>query len=67
MSNYVVVSSPSAAFKDLWETISKGKPWTGVIKNRVKNGDFYWVVANVIPIKKMAKLLNTCRLERNQP
>lgn len=48
---------PPAAFKDLWETIQQGNPWTGVIKNRVKNGDFYWVVANVIPIKKNGQVI----------
>nr|WP_255554947.1 methyl-accepting chemotaxis protein [Moritella sp. 24] len=48
---------PPAAFKDLWETIQQGNPWTGIIKNRVKNGDFYWVVANVIPIKKNGQVI----------
>ncbi|MGR6778574.1 methyl-accepting chemotaxis protein [Moritella viscosa] len=48
---------PAAAFKDLWETIQQGNPWTGIIKNRVKNGDFYWVVANVIPIKKNGQVI----------
>lgn len=48
---------PSAAFKDLWDTVKKGKPWTGLVKNRVKNGDFYWVVANVIPIKKNGQIV----------
>ncbi len=41
---------PSAAFQDLWDTIRAGKPWTGLVKNRCKNGDYYWVVANVTPI-----------------
>jgi len=48
---------PAAAFKDLWETIQQGNPWTGIIKNRVKNGDFYWVIANVIPIKKNGQVI----------
>lgn len=48
---------PPAAFKDLWDTLKKGRPWTGIIKNRVKNGDFYWVVANVIPIKKNGQVV----------
>ncbi|WP_255211033.1 PAS domain-containing protein [Methylogaea oryzae] len=34
---------PPAAFKDLWDTVKAGKPWTGIVKNRCKNGDFYWV------------------------
>jgi len=40
---------PAAAFQDLWDTIAEEKPWTGVVKNRCKNGDYYWVVANVSP------------------
>jgi aerotaxis receptor len=43
---------PPEAFADLWETLQSGKPWTGLVKNRRKNGDFYWVVANVVPIKE---------------
>lgn len=41
---------PQWAFRDLWATIKSGKPWTGVVKNRCKNGDHYWVVAYVTPI-----------------
>ncbi len=41
---------PAEAFRDLWNTLSKGMPWTGVVKNRRKNGDHYWVVANVTPV-----------------
>jgi aerotaxis receptor len=41
---------PAAGFKDLWSTVGRGKPWTGLVKNRAKNGDHYWVVANVTPI-----------------
>jgi aerotaxis receptor len=43
---------PPAAFADLWQTLQAGDPWTGLVKNRRKNGDFYWVVANVVPIKE---------------
>jgi aerotaxis receptor len=41
---------PEEAFADLWRTIKNGKPWTGLVKNRCKNGDHYWVEANVSPI-----------------
>ncbi|QGU31961.1 PAS domain-containing protein [Thermochromatium tepidum ATCC 43061] len=41
---------PPAVFKEMWDTIKAGKPWTGVVKNRCKNGDFYWVDANVSPL-----------------
>ncbi|MCP4766733.1 MAG: PAS domain S-box protein, partial [Gammaproteobacteria bacterium] len=43
---------PPAAFQDLWDTIKAGRPWVGIVKNRCKNGDFYWVKANVIPVIK---------------
>jgi len=41
---------PAAAFADLWKTIKAGIPWTGVVKNRRKNGEYYWVLANVTPV-----------------
>lgn len=41
---------PPAAFQDLWDTLHAGKPWTGMVKNRRKDGGFYWVLANVTPI-----------------
>ncbi len=41
---------PAEAFADLWATIRQGLPWTGMVKNRCKNGDFYWVLANVTPV-----------------
>ncbi|MDZ5649170.1 methyl-accepting chemotaxis protein [Nitrospirillum sp. BR 11828] len=41
---------PKAAFADLWATIRAGRPWDGLVKNRTKTGDHYWVRANVTPI-----------------
>ena len=41
---------PPAAFEDLWGTIQRGESWTGMVKNRRKDGGFYWVLANVTPI-----------------
>ncbi|MFI5445994.1 methyl-accepting chemotaxis protein [Polaromonas sp. UC242_47] len=43
---------PKEAFADMWETLGQGLPWTGLVKNRRKNGDFYWVLANVTPIRR---------------
>ncbi|MFO1028070.1 MAG: methyl-accepting chemotaxis protein [Acetobacteraceae bacterium] len=40
---------PREAFANLWETIKAGRPWDGLVKNRTRNGDFYWVRANVTP------------------
>jgi aerotaxis receptor len=41
---------PRSAFYDLWQTIQKGLPWRGYVKNRSKTGNYYWVDANVAPI-----------------
>ncbi len=41
---------PAEAFRDLWATLQEGLPWTGLVKNRRKNGDHYWVRANVTPV-----------------
>ncbi|HEX7972330.1 MAG TPA: methyl-accepting chemotaxis protein [Thiobacillus sp.] len=41
---------PEEAFEDFWRTIKSGKAWTGLVKNRTKNGDHYWVEANAAPI-----------------
>ncbi|GAB3186610.1 methyl-accepting chemotaxis protein [Hydrogenophaga aquatica] len=41
---------PEEAFRDLWDTIASGRPWSGLVKNRRKNGDHYWVMANVTPL-----------------
>lgn len=42
---------PAEAFRDMWETIQAGLPWTGLVKNRRKDGDHYWVQANATPMK----------------
>jgi len=41
---------PPAAFQWLWDTIKQGLPWCGIVKNRAKNGDHYWVKAFVVPV-----------------
>ncbi len=40
---------PPTAFADLWKTVKSGHGWEGVVKNRCKNGDHYWVYAHVTP------------------
>ncbi|MDO8605758.1 MAG: methyl-accepting chemotaxis protein [Phaeospirillum sp.] len=40
---------PPVAFADLWATIQAGRPWEGIVKNRAKSGDHYWVRANATP------------------
>ncbi len=40
---------PKEAFSSLWETIKSGNVWNGIVKNRTKSGDYYWVNATVYP------------------
>ena len=46
---------PPQAFKDMWSTVGRGHTWTGLVKNRRKDGGFYWVRANVTPIMEGGK------------
>jgi aerotaxis receptor len=46
---------PPEAYKDMWSTVGHGRPWSGVVKNRCKNGDHYWVLANVTPVLENGK------------
>lgn len=48
---------PKAAFKDLWEHIGEGQAWRGAVKNRCKDGRYYWVDAFVTPIYENAQLI----------
>ena len=41
---------PEEAYRDMWETIGKGIPWSAPVKNRRKDGTYYWVMANVTPL-----------------
>jgi len=47
---------PPSVFGHMWETIKQGKPWMGVVKNRAKNGDFYWVSAYVTAIYEHGRI-----------
>jgi len=43
---------PEETFRDMWATIQSGSPWTALVKNRRKNGDYYWVRANATPVRR---------------
>nr|WP_318384323.1 methyl-accepting chemotaxis protein [uncultured Enterobacter sp.] len=47
---------PKAAFADMWATLKRGEPWSGIVKNRRKNGDHYWVRANAVPMVRAGKV-----------
>lgn len=49
---------PQAAFKLLWDRVKAGKQWKGIVKNRCKNGDHYWVDAFVTPVKENGQVVN---------
>ena len=57
---------PAEAFKDLWNDLSSGKPWSGYVKNRVKNGDHYWVHANAMPVIEGGRVTGFISI-RNKP
>ncbi len=46
---------PQEAFEDLWRDLKAGIPWGGYVKNRYKNGDYYWVYANAAPMVENGK------------
>ena len=48
---------PAAVFKEMWQTISAGRVWMGLVKNRRKNGDHYWVSAFVTPVFENNKVV----------
>ncbi|GAA6143515.1 methyl-accepting chemotaxis protein [Hydrogenophaga sp. 5NK40-0174] len=46
---------PPEAFRDMWSTLQSGSPWSALVKNRRKNGDHYWVMANATPVMSNGK------------
>ncbi|MBP8145552.1 MAG: PAS domain-containing protein [Inhella sp.] len=48
---------PAEGYRDLWATIEQGRPWTGVVKNRRKNGDHYWVRAHATPVRRDGRVV----------
>lgn len=41
---------PEVAFEDLWKTLQAGETWRGIVKNRCKNGDHFWIDETITPI-----------------
>lgn len=46
---------PSWVFDGMWRRLKAGKPWRGIVLNRRKNGDHYWVDAFIVPIKRQGE------------
>jgi len=55
---------PSEAFADLWRDLKAGRPWTGYVKNRCKNGDYYWVLATATPIRENGQVTGYMSVRR---
>ncbi|WP_432210153.1 methyl-accepting chemotaxis protein [Marinobacter alkaliphilus] len=48
---------PPEAYAEMWGCLKAGKPWMGLVKNRCKNGDFYWVSAYVTPVTENGEII----------
>jgi methyl-accepting chemotaxis protein/aerotaxis receptor len=58
---------PPEAFGNLWDTLKAGKPWLGAVKNRRKNGDFYWVLATASPIRENGQVTGFTSIRTRLP
>jgi aerotaxis receptor len=58
---------PPEAYDDLWTTLKANKPWAGAVKNRRKNGDFYWVLASATPIWTKGKVTGYMSIRTRLP
>ncbi|MDP1584996.1 MAG: methyl-accepting chemotaxis protein [Bradyrhizobium sp.] len=58
---------PPEAFQNLWDTLQAGKPWVGAVKNRRKNGDFYWVLATASPIMENGQITGYTSIRTKLP
>ncbi len=57
LSNLRHPEMPPEVFADMWATVRQGEVWSGVLKNRCKNGDFYWARANMTPMYRRGQLV----------
>ncbi len=58
---------PPEAFENLWATLKAGKPWSGAVKNRRKNGDFYWVLATASPVQENGQVAGYTSIRTRLP
>lgn len=42
---------PRTAFQTMWDTISTGHTWNGLVRNMRKDGMYYWVDTEILPIR----------------
>ena len=55
---------PAEAFADFWQDLKDDRPWSGLVKNRCKNGDYYWVLANATPLRENGKVVGFMSVRR---
>ena len=55
---------PVEAFEDMWRDLKEGRPWTGFVKNRCKNGDYYWVLATATPMRENGQITGYMSVRR---
>ncbi|WP_235936923.1 PAS domain-containing protein [Vreelandella azerica] len=55
---------PSGLFEDMWKTLKAGHTWQGILKNRCKNGSFYWVQATVAPLRDADRVVGYTSVRR---
>lgn len=48
---------PEEVYADMWSALNAGRPWTGVVKNRCRSGNFYWVKANATPVRDAGQVV----------
>jgi aerotaxis receptor len=58
---------PTQAYADMWKYLQIGRSWTGMVKNRCKNGDFYWVLANASPMWEDGKIIGFASVRMKAP
>ncbi len=58
---------PAQAYADMWRYLQAGRSWTGMVKNRRKNGDYYWVQANASPMWENGKMVGYASVRVKPP
>lgn len=58
---------PAHVFENMWQSIELGKTWQGVLKNRCKNGDSYWVQTTVAPLLDGGHVVGYTAIRRKAP
>ncbi len=60
-------SMPTEAFADMWSYLKAGRSWTGIVKNRRKDGGYYWVMANASPMRENGVVVGYASVRMKPP